>query len=121
LDTWRSAAFLGFLFESPAIRVVGADGKAGPFLDAAIDQLCQDGWLTDYACNNRRLTYEVTNGGAGWYYFHHHHMHVSINSMTYSQPLSMECLVTNCDERPLNDYLGQFGLAPRTGLDKPVK
>ena len=117
LDAWRSAAFLGFLFEHPSVRVVGADGKVGPYLDAALDQLCQDGWLTSYACSNRKLAYEVTNQGQGWYYFHHHHMHVSISSVTYTSgtfPGSLECLVTDCNEGAMESFLTPFNLPLRS-------
>jgi hypothetical protein len=114
LDAWRNAAFLGFVFEHPSARVVGADGKVGPHLDAALDYLCQNGWLTTYACSHRKLTYEVTNQGAGWYYFHHHHMHVSFTPPSYSSSLPMslapKCLIENCDAEAWNNFLKPYGL-----------
>ncbi|PKN43986.1 MAG: hypothetical protein CVU63_11570 [Deltaproteobacteria bacterium HGW-Deltaproteobacteria-20] len=126
LDTWRSAAFLGFLFEHPSVRVVGADGKAGPPISAALTKLCQDGWLTTAACNStNKLTYEVTNGGAGWYYFHHHHMHVSFKSVTYTSltptsASSLSCLISSCDTSALDSFLAPFGLsAPPVSQDLP--
>ncbi len=117
LDAWRNAAFLGFLFEHPSARVVGADGKVGPHLDASLDYLCQNGWLTSYACSHRKLTYEVTDQGYGWYYFHHHHMHVSFNPPSYptSTPMSLDskCLIESCDAKAWNDFLGAQGLLGR--------
>lgn len=117
LDAWRNAAFLGFLFESKSVRVVGADGKVGPHLDAALTYLCQNGWLTTYACSNRKLTYEVTNQGHGWYYFHHHHMHVSYTPPTYtsSVPMSLDptCLIESCDAKAWSAFLGSRGLTSR--------
>lgn len=111
LDVWRAAAFLGFLFEHPALRVVGADGQAGPLLDGALDKLCQDGWLTNYACSHRKLTYEVTDQGYGWFYFHHHHMHVSLQPPAYATSLDAgSCLVPGCKPAPLDSFLSEFGL-----------
>jgi len=113
LDAWRSALFLGALFEHPHIRVVGCDGKAGPILDSAITILCRDGWITPFACGNRALTYEEVNEGRGWYYFHHHHMHVSLGLPDYRGVPGggAECLVPGCDRQPLLDFLAAFDLA----------
>jgi hypothetical protein len=107
LDEWRTALFLGFLAEHPSLRVIGCDGQAGPILDAAITQLCTDGWLTTYACGNVPLTYEVTDQGYGWFLFHHHHMHVSFDQPSYKMALplgDMPCKVLGCipnDRHPL--------------------
>jgi hypothetical protein len=79
LDVWRTALFLGALFSSTRTRVVGVDGKAGPLLMSALQQLCDDNWLTSTACNNISLAFETTNQNQGWYYFHHHHSHLSLN------------------------------------------
>jgi hypothetical protein len=108
--------------ESPNIRVIGVDGKAGPYLDTAINKLCQDGWLTTYACQHPKMTYEVTDQGRGWFYFHHHHSHLSFSPPQYkmrtsadesgfSPPGSM-CLVPSCDVRALDDHRARFGLPP---------
>jgi len=78
LDTWRTALFLGILFESNRTRVIGVDGQVGLVVDPAITQLCSTGWLSSAACSNNRLTYEVTNQNYGWFQFHHHHAHLSL-------------------------------------------
>ena len=78
LDTWRNALFLGALLESNRVRVIGMDGQVGPLMEAAINQLCIDGWVDTYACNHLLMAYETTNMNYGWYYFHHHHQHVSM-------------------------------------------
>ena len=78
LDTWRNALFLGALFESKRVRVVGMDGQVGPLMQAAFNQLCADGWIDSYACAHKPMAYETTNMNYGWYYFHHHHQHVSL-------------------------------------------
>jgi hypothetical protein len=83
LDVWRTAMFIGKMHDSPQLRVVGVDGKIGPLVESAVDQLCAGGWLSGDACNgNLALAYEVTDGGAGWYRFHHHHLHMSMLSRT---------------------------------------
>src|SRR5690606_22791199 len=79
LDVWRTAAFIAKLHESPQLRVIGVDGRVGPKVESAIDQLCSSGWLTGTACNGGlQLAYETTDNGAGWYHFHHHHLHISL-------------------------------------------
>lgn len=83
LDVWRTALFLGAVFESPRTRVIGVDGQAGPMLLSALNTLCNSGWLTATACNNAVLAYETTNGGAGWYYHHHHHAHISLKNAAF--------------------------------------
>ena len=78
LDVWRTAMFLGSVFESTRTRVIGVDGQAGPLLQSALGQLCDDGWLLADACDNIVLAYETTDQGLGWFYFHHHHAHISL-------------------------------------------
>ena len=79
MDTWRTALFLGYVFESKTVRVIGVDGQAGPMIKSAISQLCKDDWLDSFACSNAaRLAYETVNMNYGWYYFHHHHAHISV-------------------------------------------
>ena len=74
LDVWRSALFIGHLHASNQLRVIGVDGKIGPLVESAMDQLCDTGWLDNAACRGgRQLAYETTDQGRGWFYFHHHH------------------------------------------------
>jgi len=110
LDPWRNALFLGALFEHPYSRVVGCDGQVGPILDACYDTLCDQGWISDYACKNPKLTYETTDMGYGWFYFHHHHMHISFKQPNYrgGEP---ECLIPDCEEKPLLQFLHDSPLA----------
>ncbi len=101
LDVWRSAFFIGSLFESDRVRVIGVDGKVGPEIEAAMAELCDLGWLGKTACAKDALAYEVENKGAGWYYHHHHHLHVSLKKPGVAArkvPGSMECLVDGCLE-----------------------
>jgi hypothetical protein len=91
LDTWREALFLGAAFSSSRTRVIGVDGKAGPKLMSALNQLCSSGWLTTTACNNIALAYETTNMNQGWYYFHHHHAHISLEHVGSLTDLAFGC------------------------------
>jgi hypothetical protein len=110
LDEWRTALFLGALFEHPRLRIVGADGQAGHILDSAIEELCRGGWLTDYACGRtHKLAYEVTNQGNGWYYFHHHHLHISYN-LNRQESDGKVCLIPGCEAGPLRDFLRRMGI-----------
>ncbi|MBA3455394.1 MAG: hypothetical protein H0T42_20040 [Deltaproteobacteria bacterium] len=86
LDVWRTALFLGAVFESPRTRVIGVDGKAGPLILSALDTLCDSGWLSQTACTNAVLAYEVTNMGQGWYLHHHHHAHISLKGLASFLP-----------------------------------
>jgi hypothetical protein len=119
LDSWRTALFLGALQEHPYLRVVGADGKAGPILEAAMAQLCADGWIRPAACANDRLTFEETDTGMGWFYFHHHHMHISLSQPDYDRSASPRpaitdlrdrCLVPGCALEPLRMFLENRGI-----------
>jgi hypothetical protein len=93
LDVWRHAFFLGSVFESTRTRVIGVDGKAGPKILSAMNQLCNSGWLSAASCNNAVLAYETTDGGQGWYYFHHHHSHISLKSSPFAndKTTTLEC------------------------------
>ncbi len=82
LDVWRTALFLGAVFESTRTRVIGVDGQAGPLLLSALNTLCANGWIEAGACNNIVLAYETTNTGQGWYYHHHHHAHISLKRVS---------------------------------------
>ena len=117
LDEYRTALFLGALFEHPYVRVVGVDGRAALMIEEAFHGLCADGLITSYACSRRstKLAYETTDSGRGWYYFHHHHMHISFSGPTYAPPPAsaygeLECLVTGCVDAPLVNYLDRFDL-----------
>lgn len=81
LDLWRTTLFLGALFTSDTVRVIGVDGQIGPLVEAAMPSLCATGWLPQVSCNivKSKLAYETTNTGKGWYNFHHHHLHLSLN------------------------------------------
>jgi hypothetical protein len=82
LDPWRSALYLGLLHHSPQLRVIGVDGRIGPLIDSATDQLCEAGFLDGPACNRRTraIAYEEEDAGRGWFRFHHHHWHISLST-----------------------------------------
>ena len=65
LDVYRTALFLGALFEHPNLRIVGCDGMLGKTLEGAIDRLCENGWVNPRGCRNRKLAYEQTDQGRG--------------------------------------------------------
>ena len=77
LDPWRTALFIGSLFDAPDLRVVGLDGRIGPLVEAALVKLCADGTVSAHACAAVRLRYTDVEDGSGWFQFHHHHFHVS--------------------------------------------
>ena len=77
LDAWRTALFIGALFEAPGIRAIGVDGRAAPEIETALRGLCVAGWISPAACARARLSFETTDTGRGWFYSHHHHLHVS--------------------------------------------
>lgn len=81
LDVWRTALFIGKMHDSVQLRVIGVDGRAGPLIESAVDQLCDAGYLTGSACSGGlALAYETVDEGAGWFHFHHHHFHISLLS-----------------------------------------
>jgi hypothetical protein len=81
LDVWRDALFLGALFTSSRVRVIGVDGQVGPMIKQVMPTLCANGWLPQASCTAlTKLAYETTDTGRGWFYFHHHHQHISLNS-----------------------------------------
>jgi hypothetical protein len=126
LDPWRTALFMGALFGHPNLRVIGCDGKVGPFVVAALEYFCDNGWLGSAACANVALAYEPTNQGWGWFYFHHHHFHVSFEAGSYGAPLAggvapeRQGLVPGGDQRPVERFLRARGLTPASRL-VPVK
>lgn len=80
LDAKKSAFFIAKLLESNAVRVIGVDGKVGPLISAAMQQLYAEKWISKStldAFNQGTVTWEETDKGRGWYRFHHHHLHVS--------------------------------------------
>lgn len=82
LDAKRTALFIGTLFESDRVRIVGVDGEvAKPVLDQ-IRRLCRREMLTADACARIKLGYETKPTGRHWYYSHHNHMHVSLHRMS---------------------------------------
>jgi hypothetical protein len=96
LDLWRSSLFLGALFSSETVRVIGVDGQVGQLVEQTMLSLCASQWLPQYACDNMQgkfgsatqygLAYEVTDQGLGWFQFHHHHLHVSLNGKVPANP-----------------------------------
>ncbi|MFH1808136.1 MAG: hypothetical protein ABIJ09_05290 [Pseudomonadota bacterium] len=112
LDPWRTALYIGALFEHPSLRIIGVDGKVGPLVRSAITQLCTGGWLSNYACSRTaRMTYEETDEGRGWFQFHHHHFHVSFAQPSYNLAGKIDdCLVPGCDEAALHEWLGRQGV-----------
>lgn len=77
LDAARTALFVGALFESPRVRVIGVDGMAGPVIEAEVRRLCAAKVIAAGACGRVQLAYEREDGGRGWFRMHHHHLHVS--------------------------------------------
>ncbi len=121
LDPYRSAFFIGTVMEFTGLRAVGVDGKIGPVLEMAMDNLCTDGWLTGAACGtNSPMWYEVVDEGMGWFRFHHHHMHVDMSFITSNKAArqsDQRCMVRGCDPAPLSEFLANYGVSlPTTSL-----
>lgn len=79
LDVWRTALYIAYLSEHPRIRVIGVDGKAGPRLETALDDLVSLGWVSQQLRDSVPLAYESECTGLGWYLYHHTHLHTSMN------------------------------------------
>ena len=77
LDARRTAMFIGFMFESTHVRIIGVDGAAAPPILRALKRACADGTIEPDACARVRLGYETSDTGRLWFYGHHNHMHVS--------------------------------------------
>jgi hypothetical protein len=77
LDVWRTALFIAYLSEHPRTRVIGVDGKIGPILEEAFDELVAAGWIEADLRDSIHLAYEVEDTGRGWFLHHHHHLHLS--------------------------------------------
>lgn len=88
LDIWRTTLFLGAMFTSEIVRVIGVDGQVGALVENAMPSLCSTGWLPAKACTamNSKLAFEVTDTGMGWYLFHHHHLHLSVTGKLPTNP-----------------------------------
>ncbi len=101
LDVWRSALFIGALLSSERTRVVGVDGKIGPLIENALDELADLGVLPpDDGGAQGNLAYETVNHGNGWYYFHHHHLHVSLWGWSGKPSFTpgVQCLTPECGQ-----------------------
>jgi hypothetical protein len=74
VDLPRTAYFLAMLAASSRFRVAGMDQLIAPLVEEAIDDLVQQGAITQVQANmaKNKLAY-----GDGWP-FHHHHIHVSL-------------------------------------------
>ena len=80
LEPKRTAFFLANILASARVRVIGVDGKVGPKLLTAIDELVRDGLISPAAQQRFKsgtITWEETDTKRGWFYFHHHHTHIS--------------------------------------------
>lgn len=94
LDVWRTALFIAYLSEHPRMRVIGVDGRIGPILEDAFDDLVGLGWIDYEVRESIELAFEAEDTGEGWFRFHHHHMHVSM--------------------RPVEDVVSSVRVTPRT-------
>lgn len=131
LDPWRSALFIGALFEHPNLRVIGVDGKVGAMVMSALQYFCANEWLSTGSCNNIALAYEEENQNQGWYYFHHHHMHVSFNSGSYggsnfmpgetpwAPTAPIHCIVPGCEGTRIRAFYEAQGVEFKEHL-RPV-
>ncbi|MCA9583685.1 MAG: hypothetical protein KC416_17930, partial [Myxococcales bacterium] len=45
LDPYRTALFVGVLLQTGTVRVIGMDGRVGPKVATAMQDLCNGGWL----------------------------------------------------------------------------
>ncbi len=86
LDVPRSTLFIGKLFDSNRVRVIGVDGKIGQLMQAEAKKLYSNGMITASSLKkfDTHLAFEVTNTGKGWYLHHHHHLHLSTHTWKYS-------------------------------------
>ncbi len=80
LEPKRTAFFLAAILASGRVRVIGVDGKVGPKLLTAMDELVRDGLISPTAQQRFKsgtITWEETDTQRGWFLFHHHHAHIS--------------------------------------------
>lgn len=78
LDARRTALFVGTLFESDRVRIVGIDGMVAKPLVTQLDRMCKSGMITPDACRRIALGYETAPTGRHWFYGHHNHLHLSL-------------------------------------------
>ncbi len=78
LDAKRTALFIGTLFESTRVRIVGIDGRAAKPIRDQLKRLCATSVLTADSCARIRLGYESEPTGRQWFYGHHNHLHLSL-------------------------------------------
>jgi len=78
LDARRTALFIGTVFESERVRIVGVDGKVARPVIEELERLCRDGAFEEGTCGRIRLGYETAPTGRNWFWGHHNHMHVSL-------------------------------------------
>ena len=98
LDVWRTALVLAKMHDNPNLRVIGVDGQAGLLIESAISQMCGAGWLSGAPCTTSKITWEVTDQGAGWFRFHHHHFHISVSgSKSNFDTEPSTCLTPSCN------------------------
>jgi hypothetical protein len=109
LDPWRTALFIAHLHESPQLRVIGVDGRIGVTVEAAVQQLCAEGYIAQNnpVCRGRMaLAFETVDEGRGWFRFHHHHLHISL--MAQGEMISVDnaetvagpdaCITLDCSQ-----------------------
>lgn len=78
LDAKRTALFIGTLFESDRVRIVGIDGMLAKPIQDQLARMCRTGLVTADACKRVRLGYETEPTGRKWFYGHHNHLHLSL-------------------------------------------
>jgi hypothetical protein len=81
LDARRTALFVGTLFESERVRIVGVDGSVAPPLVRQLERLCKEETFVSGTCGRIRLGFETERTGRNWYYGHHNHLHVSLKRL----------------------------------------
>lgn len=91
LDLWRTALFIALLHTSPWLSAVGVDGRIGTHVVAAIELMCERGWLpgnrvcegpagsTDRSHGNVLIfvTEDDSSYSSVWYRHLFHHFHIS--------------------------------------------
>ncbi len=78
LDAKRTALFIGTLFESDRVRIVGIDGMVAKPIRDQLARMCRMGLVTAEACKRIALGYETEPTGRQWFYGHHNHLHLSL-------------------------------------------
>lgn len=78
LDAKRTALFIGTLYESDRVRIVGIDGMVAKPIRDQLARMCRTGQVTAEACRRIALGYETEPTGRQWFYGHHNHLHLSL-------------------------------------------